>query len=80
MKHRWVTIRHYSFIWEAELDKTSLETAGIPVALNNAQTLSVQTFLADPGEGIGLAVPEGRETDAKQLLEQDFSASLDDDE
>lgn len=78
MQPRWVTIRHYSFIWEAELARASLETAGIPVALKNAQTLSVQTFLADPGEGIGLAVPENCEAEALELLEQDFSANLDD--
>lgn len=80
MHNNWVAIRHYSFIWEAELDRANLEAAGIPVSLKNAQTLSVQTFLADPGEGIGLIVPESRAEEADSLLKQDFSDSLDDKE
>ena len=78
MQHPWVTIRHYSFIWEAELARASLEAAGIPAELRNAQTLSVQTFLSTPGEGFGLVVPQNHETEADELLNQDFSASLDD--
>ena len=76
----WVTIRHYSFIWEAELDRASLEAAGIPVNLKNAQTLSVQTLLAEPGQGIGLAVPASHQEQADEILKQDFSDCLGDEQ
>ncbi|MBT8449730.1 MAG: hypothetical protein KJO69_08570 [Gammaproteobacteria bacterium] len=79
MHESWVTIRHYSFIWEAELDRANLESVGIPVELKNAQTLSVQTFLSEPGQGIGLAVPESKQIEADNFLKTDFSNSLDGD-
>ena len=77
MEQSWVTIRHYSFIWEAELGRANLESAGIPAELKNAQTLSVQTFLAEPGQGIELLVPVSYQAEAEALLDEDFSDSLD---
>mgnify|MGYP001821511354 CR=1 FL=1 len=77
MTGAWVVVRSYSFLLEAEIAKSNLESAGFHARLKNAHTLSVQTFLSEPGVGIEVLVPVSEKTAAQQLLDYDFSKDLD---
>jgi len=76
MSEQWVKIATYSYIHEAELARSNLETADIFVQLQNAQTLAVHTFLSETGEGIRLLVPESQVDEAVKILATDFSDTL----
>ena len=72
----WVVLNSYSFLLEAELARSNLVSAGFDARLNNAHTLSVQTFLSEPGIGIELMVPSSQKVAAAQLLDYDFSDDI----
>ena len=79
-EEKWVVIKRYSFIHEAEIARANLQSAGYDVQLTNVHSMALQTFISEATTGIELLVPESVAVEAYELLEQDFSGALEEDD
>lgn len=70
MSNRLVTIATFGEPTEAHILKGRLEAEGIPCYLGDEHIVSVQPFYSVAVGGVKLRVPEGREADARAIVEQ----------
>lgn len=68
MDEELVTIRSYSFPWEANVEQAVLEEEGIPTYLQDAETVSTQWLYSNAIGGVKLQVPESRVEEAREIL------------
>ena len=66
---RWVELGWYSGLFDADVDRGILESAGIPVLANSSATgLFGPGFSGSTTEGVRLYVPSHRLEEARSLL------------
>jgi hypothetical protein len=70
--NEWVAVKHYSALFEAEMDQHILEESGIPVMLKGPITGAFGPGYSGPtAQGVTLLVPDGHYDDARGLLIDD---------
>jgi hypothetical protein len=72
----WIVVQSFSFPYEAQIAKTQLEAAGIPVRIENEHTINMDWLYSNALGGVRLLVLEGDSEEARTLLAQDFSQQL----
>ena len=75
-----VTIASFSFPYEANLAKASLEAAGIPAFVADEHTINMQWLYSHAMGGVRVQVPRAFAEEAYLLLQADFSDSVADKE
>ncbi len=75
-----IVIASFSFPHEAQMAKASLEAADIPAFIADEHTINTQWLYSNALGGVKLLVPGNFEKEANELLKNDFSESLNDEE
>ena len=70
------TIAQFSFPHEALIAKASLEAENIPVFLMDEYTINANWLYSNAWGGVRLQVPEAFVTQARDILNTDFSADV----
>lgn len=73
----WIEVASYSYPYEAQIAKSRLISVGIPAYIENEHTINMDWLYSVAMGGVRVLVPKNYETDAKYLLENDFSQDLD---
>ncbi len=76
-KDRLTTIASFSFPHEAQIAKTSLDAAGIPVFIADEHTVNMQWLYSNALGGVKLQVPSQFAEQAKEILSPDLSCLAD---
>ena len=71
-----VTIRRYSFPYEAQIARAKLDSEGIPAFIADENTINMQWLYSNALGGVRLQVPEPFAARAIALLDADFSDSV----
>lgn len=71
-----ITIARFSLPLDAQIARSSLEAAGIPVFLADEHTINLNWMYSDAMGGVRLQVPEAYAQEALELLRTDHSGSL----
>ncbi|NNF17191.1 MAG: DUF2007 domain-containing protein [Gammaproteobacteria bacterium] len=71
-----VVVARCTFPWEAHVARASLEHAGIPVFIADQHTIHNDWLMSDAMGGIRIRVPAEFETQARQILQTDYSDAL----
>ena len=69
-------IASYSFPYEAQIAKASLRAANIPAFITDEHTINMNWLYSNALGGVRVFVPVEYESEAKQLITQDFSEIL----
>ncbi|HLU25050.1 MAG TPA: hypothetical protein VKZ58_05040 [Longimicrobiales bacterium] len=66
---RWVQIGSYAAPWESDVDRATLESAGIPVLVKGPEVgIFGPGFAGATSRGVTLFVPSDRLDEARQIL------------
>lgn len=68
-----IVIARFSFPYEAQIARASLDAAGIPAFIADEHTINMNWLYSNALGGVRLLVPRARFQEAKALLEADFS-------
>lgn len=68
-----IVIARFSFPYEAQIARASLDAAGIPAFVADEHTVNMNWLYSNALGGVRLMVPRGRFAEAKAILEADFS-------
>lgn len=71
-----VVVGRYSFPIEAQIAKSALNAAGITAYLADENTINMYWLYSDALGGVRLMVNEENASEAEEILQQDFSLSL----
>lgn len=71
-----VVVGRYSFPIEAQIAKSALNAAGIAAYLADEHTINMQWLYSDALGGVRLMVAEENVSEAEEILQQDFSGTL----
>lgn len=74
---KWVVVESYSLVYEAQIAKSLLISQGIDAQIENEHTINMDWFYSNALGGVKVLVPEDCAEDAKSILEQDYSAEVD---
>ncbi|GAB6262428.1 putative signal transducing protein [Photobacterium sp. R1] len=72
-----IVVARFSFPHEAHIAKASLDSAGIESYIVDEHTVNTQWLYSNAIGGVRLMVAEGHAEEAVQILNSDFSQSLD---
>ena len=70
------TIATYSFPYQAQIARAKLDSEGIPAFIADEQTINMQWLYSNAMGGVRLQVPEAYAQQAIELLNEDFSEAL----
>lgn len=70
------TVTSFSYPYEAQIAKANLESAGIPAYVADENTINMQWLYSDALGGVRVMVAERDLDQARELLNEDFTASL----
>lgn len=71
-----VTVASFSFPYEAQIARATLESEGIPAFVADEHTINMQWLYSNAMGGVRVQVPFKYLSKSKQLLNTDFSSSL----
>lgn len=71
-----VVVGRYTYPFEAQIARASLEHAGIPAFIADEQTIHMDWLMSDAMGGIRLHVAKEHEVEAIKILQTDFSDAL----
>ena len=77
MMNNQIQIAAFSFPHEAHIAKASLEAANIPALIADEYTINMDWFYSNALGGVRLFVPIEHATQAKAIIEQDYSNNVD---
>jgi len=77
MMNNQIQIAAFSFPHEAHMAKASLEAANIPALIADEYTINMDWFYSNALGGVRLFVPIEHATQAKAIIEQDYSNNVD---
>lgn len=72
-----IVVACFSFPHEAQIARASLECAGIPAMVVDEHTINMQWLYSHAIGGVKVLVPPECEQEAKDVLNTDFSATVD---
>jgi len=75
MTEKMVTICSYSRPYEANIVKSQLESAGIPVFIADEYTIGINWLYSNALGGVKVQVPESLASAAKELIAYEVEAS-----
>lgn|SRR5690554_1902681 len=71
-----IVIARFSFPYQAQIARASLDAAGIPAFVADEHTINMNWLYSNALGGVRLMVPRSRFAEAKTILETDFSEQL----